>query len=800
MTPDRPVTAAPVTYVMGTMDLKAPEQYIELAGAARPHVLHGGHDTSFDNSWGAFPGVESDDVKVFPALMSPDEVRQRSAAIRECIKQLHNAGVENVVPYICNQTLAGNPDTRAGVWEFYDHWDDYGDFDFGPKPEADPIDWMTRERNGRVHYNYEKRHPYFTRFDHYRFAPCQNNPFYHQYQRGIVTDLVKLGYDGTFVDNNSLNCYCDHCQREFHTYLSERYSPSRLRERFGVGDVSEISLGYRGSPSEWVKTDPDFLPFIRQSCTDEQLMSLFATTDLDEALIEDMGTFWLTTLAEQYRRDLETRLTPRELTAKFGSTDVSLWGIGTPEDRALWAETKRFRAQSIADNQAMVKAIGQSIREDFFIVPNFGPMQRIEGNGLRLMEQWGHAVAPWQPNIRFIMFEEFSDPGMIARGYYLDFVLQYKFGFASHVRPGVLCYVTRKDAAELAYAEAAAGGGGCYMHGHLDDSAYIQIEQKYRSFFKDHADLLDGYHSYADVAVAYCYDELHMENVEHIRQVQKLTRYLCDQHILFDFVREEDLAGDPLLRYRVVILPDVRFMSDAQIAGVERFVKAGGTAILTRETGCYDQDGRVRTPVGFSALLDGGARDENGLLTVKQGGTCVHSFDLSNLLPQDRLSRDDTFNCSVEGVDVPGQREYAAMARVDRDLVVDRYLAGGALLDCITAGLCYDPSVADPIKGVGVRFNAYMKTDGDKASLVLHAVNYNLPLVGEAENQNVIPVENLSVQLRMPSDWEIQEVRAIEPDVPPQALAFKAENGTSEFVLPTITFYKMVDISAAVQP
>ena len=436
-----------------------------------------------------------------------------------------------------------------------------------------------------------------------------------------MKEVVNAGFDGTFVDNNSLNCYCTHCQQKFHAYLSGRYAPSRIRERFGVDDASEISLGYRGSSIEWVKTDPDFLPFVEQTCSEEQLTSLFGTSNLDGVFIEEMGNFWLSTLAEQYRRDLEMRLTLRESAAKFGSDDVSSWGIRTPEERALWAETKRFRARCIADNQAMIKAIGRSIREDF-----------------------------------------------------------------------------------------------C-----------------------------------ADVAVAYCYDELHMENVEHLRQVQKLTRYLCDQHILFDYVLENDLADAQLSRYRVVILPDVRYMNDAQMKGVERFVQAGGMVILTRETGRYDQDGKPRTPAGFAALLDDGVRDEKGVLAIERGGTCVHSFDLSNLLPQDRISRDDAFNGSVENVEVPGHREYYAMAQLDRDLGVDRYLAGGALLDYITSALGYRPCVADPIKGVGVRFNAYAKTSGASAKLVLHAVNYNLPLVGEVEEGGVIPVENLSVRIRVPN-------------------------------------------------
>ena len=79
----------------------------------------------------------------------------------------------------------------------------------------------------------------------------------------------------------------------------------------------------------------------------------------------------------------------------------------------------------------------------------------------------------------------------------------------------------------------------------------------------------------------------------------------------------------------------------------------------------------------------------------------------------------------------------------------------------------------------------------------MHAVNYNVPLVGEIKDGSVIPVENLSVRTTVPAGWEIRRVRAIEPGVSPQTLTFKAEGRLLEIVLPTIVFYKMIDISAA---
>ena len=130
---------------------------------------------------------------------------------------------------------------------------------------------------------------------------------------------------------------------------------------------------------------------------------------------------------------------------------------------------------------------------------------------------------------------------------------------------------------------------------------------------------------------------------------------------------------------------------------------------------------------------------------------------------------------------------------------VDRYLDGGRLLGYLESGLGYPPSLADPFKGAGVRFNAYVKEEGSEGRLVVHGVNYNLPLVGDIKEGSIIPVENLKVQVRVPEGWKIGGVRALEPGVSPQVLTFKAEGGLLEIVLPTIVFYKMIAISGVVK-
>ena len=190
-------------------------------------------------------------------------------------------------------------------------------------------------------------------------------------------------------------------------------------------------------------------------------------------------------------------------------------------------------------------------------------------------------------------------------------------------------------------------------------------------------------------------------------------------------------------------------------------------------------------------------------MTVQRGGRCVHSLDLSNLLPEDRISRDDVFpyirSELVERLDVPGNPRYYAMAQLDRAMGVDRYLHGGRLLGYLESGLGYPPSLADPFRGAGVRFNAYAKEQGSKGRLVVHGVNYNLPLVEDGQDRGIIPVEKLELQVRLPERWEIQRVQALEPGVSPEPLTFKTEDRFLKTALPTIKFYKMIHISGVLK-
>src|SRR6187551_2196733 len=69
---------------------------------------------------------------------------------------------------------------------------------------------------------------------------------------------------------------------------------------------------------------------------------------------------------------------------------------------------------------------------------------------------------------------------------------------------------------------------------------------------------------------------------------------LIERHIPFRLVARRDLATITTDDVGVLALPNVDRMSDAEVAGVQRFFADGGGVVLTYRTGARDEDGRAR--------------------------------------------------------------------------------------------------------------------------------------------------------------------------------------------------------------
>lgn len=78
---------------------------------------------------------------------------------------------------------------------------------------------------------------------------------------------------------------------------------------------------------------------------------------------------------------------------------------------------------------------------------------------------------------------------------------------------------------------------------------------------------------------------------------------LNEQRIPFDIVLDDGITLEKLRRYRVLILPNMALMSDAQARQIEAYVDGGGSVLATFETGLYNETGKPRAELALAGLF-----------------------------------------------------------------------------------------------------------------------------------------------------------------------------------------------------
>lgn len=78
---------------------------------------------------------------------------------------------------------------------------------------------------------------------------------------------------------------------------------------------------------------------------------------------------------------------------------------------------------------------------------------------------------------------------------------------------------------------------------------------------------------------------------------------LVESRIPFDMVNDRLLAPDDLKQFKLLILPNIAALSDAQCKQLRAFVDGGGSVVATFETSLYDENGQQRPDFGLASLL-----------------------------------------------------------------------------------------------------------------------------------------------------------------------------------------------------
>ena len=391
---------------------------------------------------------------------------------------------------------------------------------------------------------------------------------------------------------------------------------------------------------------------------------------------------------------------------------------GTP----LYAEMNRFWCATVHAQLAALKEAGsKELGREFIIFPNGGRPTFIQ----RALQ-----------DTDFVMFEKShgdygTHPGLVLRPIfagikvraYNDNIFEHKFVqcLRQRVRPIILSRAgyprqppaqkLNADAARLGMAECGAfsGGGGFLLRPDFD--VYHDALNEYRRFFETHPQLYAGLDSYAPVALLAFPEQKWVGNGGHMGAVRQLTDSLTQAHVLFDYVSEMRLSETVLKRYPVVVAAELDILSDEQLAILAEYVQAGGHLIRAGSFAGHDEFLAPRQPETnrWASLTHAtGAATQ----TVDRGTVtrCLRTEDVTNAL----------------GVDY-----------------------------CVAT--CPDEKLAPHVK-----VNAFRSLSGAPGRLVVHLVNYNVPLGVDAPAPT--PVSKIDLDLPLPKGTRAVSAKIFAPD------------------------------------
>ncbi|MEX1238900.1 MAG: beta-galactosidase trimerization domain-containing protein [Cyclobacteriaceae bacterium] len=128
-------------------------------------------------------------------------------------------------------------------------------------------------------------------------------------------------------------------------------------------------------------------------------------------------------------------------------------------------------------------------------------------------------------------------------------------------------------------------------------------------FVKKHEKVLEQHAPVANIGIYYSdptrmsYRKKSIEEDVFGGEMKGIETVLMENHIPHDFILDYQISRERLQKYKLVILPDVRCMSDKEIEILKDYVRDGGNVLATYATSLYDADFKERNDYGLHELF-----------------------------------------------------------------------------------------------------------------------------------------------------------------------------------------------------
>jgi hypothetical protein len=306
---------------------------------------------------------------------------------------------------------------------------------------------------------------------------------------------------------------------------------------------------------------------------------------------------------------------------------------------------------------------------------------------------------------------------------------------------------------------------------------------------------------------------------------------LVEGRIPFEMVNDKLLDAEYLKPYKLLILPNIAALSDAQCDQLRKFVEQGGSLVATFETSLYNEEGVQRNDFGladvfgvsFNKKVEGPMRNSYLKLKTDPATKTFHpvlkgmedAFRIINTVYQVDITPKENFPSPLTLIptypDLPMEDVYPRIADTDdRELYLKEagkgrvvYIPGdldrsfwqimnidhGKLLrNAVNWALNEEPIVAVEVPGV-IDVAAWRQ----KNSMTVHLVNLTNPMMMKGPFRELIPVA-ATVRIKIPENKNIAAVHLIMAEQDPH---FEISKGMLVVNVPKILDHEIVALDFA---
>lgn len=302
---------------------------------------------------------------------------------------------------------------------------------------------------------------------------------------------------------------------------------------------------------------------------------------------------------------------------------------------------------------------------------------------------------------------------------------------------------------------------------------------------------------------------------------------LLESRMPFEEIDLSYLDDAHISRFRLLVLPNIARLSDAQCETLRKYVRNGGRIVATHETSLFDETGGQRNNFGladlFGCRFDGTVqqRVQNSYLTLRHPSPMLKGLEHTPrvigavkrvMVTADGSSLPTPLTLVPSYEDLPMERVYTDQPLTDTPMAfcrdfgagrvvylptdIDRTfgeLGHGGHLAILRAMVTWAADERQPlvVSGPGLVDIAYWRQD---RSLAAHIVNYNNPMALGGAYREALVTGPYDVEIEMPSDADPVAVTLLERD---QKVEWKREGQTLRVRVPSVRYHEVVAVDLA---